>query len=307
VDAGSDDGTWVEIQIETTAEASELVAATVAPLTGGVELRDGDTLLSTAASRTGVVALCRPDRVDEVLAEVEAVLAAARAAGTAVDPVSIRQRQAHEDEWRDVWKQFFRATRVGRRFVVRPSWDPGVPPPGEHVIDLDPGRAFGTGAHPSTRLVIGLLEDIAEGSGSVQRFLDLGTGSGILAIVAARLWPGARGLAVDVDPEATECAAENLARNRVASVELRTGALEVAAGDGPFAVVVANIQAEVLEPLAPALAAVIAAGGSLVLSGLLVEQGAAVEAAYRAAGLDVEARAVDGEWTALWLVRGAGR
>ncbi len=99
-----------------------------------------------------------------LLDAVEETLAAARAAGTAVDPVTIRQREAHEDEWRDVWKQFFRATRVGRRFTVRPSWDAGEAPAGEFVIDLDPGMAFGTGAHPSTRLVIKLAEEVREKS-----------------------------------------------------------------------------------------------------------------------------------------------
>ena len=137
---------------------------------------------------------------------MDETLAAARAAGIAVDPVTIRTREAHEDEWRDVWKQFFRATRVGRRFTVRPSWDAGEAPAGEFVIDLDPGMAFGTGAHPSTRLVIKLAEEIREARPDLKHVLDLGCGSGILSIVAARLWPQASGLAVDNDPQATTCA-----------------------------------------------------------------------------------------------------
>ena len=194
---------WIEVQVETHADAVDLVAAAVAPLTGGVELRDTETLLSATAGRTCVVALCRPDRAQTLLDAVDDALAAARAAGTAVDPVTIRTREAHEDEWRDVWKQFFRATRVGRRFTVRPSWDAGEAPAGEFVIDLDPGMAFGTGAHPSTRLVIKLAEEVREDRTSLDHVLDLGCGSGILSIVAARLWPLASGLAVDNDPQAT--------------------------------------------------------------------------------------------------------
>ena len=110
---------------------------------------------------------------------------------------------------------------MGRTFVVRPSWDPGDVADGDRVIDLDPGRAFGTGGHATTRLVIALAEEV-EGR-PCARFLDLGCGSGILSVAAARLWPAARGLAVDVDAEATACARENFERNRVTTVETCTG------------------------------------------------------------------------------------
>src|SRR5204862_6581188 len=143
----------------------------------------------------------------------EEACANARGAGLPVDPVVVRRREAHEDEWRDVWKKYFKATRVGRTFIVRPSWDPGDVADGDRVIDLDPGRAFGTGGHATTRLVLTLAEEV-EGR-PVSRFLDLGCGSGILSVAAARLWPRAAGLAADVDPQATACAAQNLARKRV--------------------------------------------------------------------------------------------
>ena len=198
-------GTFTELQIEIAAEAAELLASVVSELTGGVEVRDAGTLLrAPRRARAAWSRSARPSEADAVLAAVEEACARARAAGLPVDPVSVRRREAHEDEWRDVWKQYFRATRVGRTFIVRPSWDPGTIADGDRVIDLDPGRAFGTGGHATTRLVIALAEEV-EGR-PVARFLDLGCGSGILAIAAARLWPAARGLAVDVDPEATACA-----------------------------------------------------------------------------------------------------
>ena len=181
------------------------------------------------------------------------------------DPISIARREADEDEWRDVWKQYFRALRVGRSFVIRPSWDAPPAAATDRVIDIDPGRAFGTGGHASTRLVIAMAEELA--ARKVERFVDLGCGSGILSIAAALLWPAARGLALDVDPEAVATADENLALNRITTVATRVGSLgDVPAGND---LVLANIEASVLVPLAPEFPARIAPGGALILSGLL--------------------------------------
>jgi len=268
-------------------------------LVGGVELRDAGTLLSTAPGRTAVIALCKPEDRGFVLASADEALATARSSGLPVDPVTVRERQADESEWRDVWKQFFRATRVGRRFTVRPSWDPGPAPAGEFVLDLDPGRAFGTGAHPSTRLAIALAESVREGTPCIARFLDLGCGSGILSIAAQRLWPEAAGLAIDNDPEATECSQENFERNHIEGVALVTGTLEKA--DASFDVILANIQADVLCDLAPAMAAKLAPEGRAILSGILCDQGDDVLAVYARAGFSLDARQDEGEWTSLML------
>jgi ribosomal protein L11 methyltransferase len=301
-------GAFIELQVELPADVAEIVAAELSELCGGVELRDSETLFPTARERAAVVALCQPGELDDVLAATEDVLATARAAGTEVDPVVIRRRAAHEDEWRDVWKQFFRTTRIGARFIVRPSWDHEAglrPTPNDHVIELDPGRAFGTGAHPSTRLVIGALERLLGDGFAPTAFLDLGCGSGILSIAAHRLWPGARGLAVDLDPEATACTDENFALNRVTGVVTRTGTLEVVGGDAPFGLIVANIQRDVLEAIADDLAAPLAAGGRLVLSGLLTGDAQPVQERYEAAGWQLlpDGRVDEGEWASLLLAR----
>jgi len=259
----------------------------------------GDTCLGGGGGRAVIVAQCVPENEAEVLAEIEAAAERMKEAGVAVDPLSVRRREAHEDEWRDVWKQYFRATRVGRTFLIRPSWD--LKPAGEadRVIDLDPGRAFGTGGHATTRLVIALAEEVADRP--VERFLDLGCGSGILSIAAVRLWPAARGLAVDVDPESVATADENLALNRVSGVETRVGSLEVVRGD--YQLVLANIEAGVLSRLAPDFPLRLAAGGTVILSGILADQAEEVLRAFTAAGLALEARRDEDEWAALRLRR----
>lgn len=292
---------FTELQFEIAAEASELIANVISELTGGVEVRDAGTLLRAPAGRVLLVTQCLPQQADEVLAAVEEACANARAADLPVDPVTVRRREANEDEWRDVWKQYFKATRVGRTFIVRPSWDPGTIADGDRVIDLDPGRAFGTGGHATTRLCIALAEEV-EGR-TVARFLDLGCGSGILAIAAARLWPKAAGLAVDIDPEATACADENLERNHVTSVRTRAGTLEDASVAGGYDVVLANIQADILGPLAGALVAATAPGATVILSGLLTIHAGPVLDAYLAQGLTLEGRIDEDEWTAFRLAR----
>ena len=298
------DGRFVEIHIESSVEAAELLAAALADVVGGVEIRDAQTFFPTAADRQAVVALCPPDERDDVLSLIDETLTLARNGGASVDPVTIRERSTHEDEWRDVWKQFFRTTRIGQNFVVRPSWDSSPVPPAAHIIELDPGRAFGTGAHPSTRLVIAHIEDLAADSSQplVTNFLDLGCGSGILTIAAHRLWPKADAMAVDIDPESVACTQENLERNQITGVTTRVGGLDVVTES--FSLVLANIQADVLDILAPDLPARLRPQGQIVLSGLLNEQIDDVRKRFEGVGFRFVSRRDDGEWSSLRLARG---
>jgi ribosomal protein L11 methyltransferase len=291
---------WVEIVVELPREAAEVMADAIGSLTEGVEVRDADTIIRAGVGRAVIVTQCRPDAEAEVMAEVQAAADRMRDAGVSVEPLSVRRREAHEDEWRDVWKQYFRALRVGRTFLIRPSWDVPAAGPGDRVIDLDPGRAFGTGGHASTRLVIMLAEEIADAR--VTRFLDLGCGSGILSIAAARLWPQARGLAADVDAEAVATTVENLALNRIETVETRIGSIDAVTG-GPFQVVLANIEAGVLGELAAEFPPHVAPGGAVILSGILVDQADVVVDAFARAGFTLERRRDEDEWAALRLRR----
>jgi ribosomal protein L11 methyltransferase len=289
--------TWIELAIAVPSAAAEVLADAVGELTGGVEIRDTETILRVEGGRSLILAQCAPEMEADVTAEIEATCARLRAAGVSPDPMTVSRREAHEDEWRDVWKKYFRALRVGRSFVIRPSWDAPPAAATDRVIDIDPGRAFGTGGHASTRLVIAMAEELE--ARKVARFVDLGCGSGILSIASALLWPAARGLALDLDPEAVATTDENLALNRITTVATRVGSLaEVPAGND---LVLANIEASVLVPLAPAFPARIAPGGALILSGLLTSDVDGITRAYRAAGFEIAARRDEDEWAALRL------
>jgi ribosomal protein L11 methyltransferase len=296
---------WLEMQIEMAPDAAEIMAAELAEVADGVELRDAGTVIKAPAERAIAIVHVDPDERASVLETVAAVAARLRESGVTVDPLVIRERAAHEDEWRDVWKQFFRATRVGRTFVVRPSWDPGEVTGRDRVIDLDPGRAFGTGGHPSTRLVIGLAEDLAarfaREARPVTAFLDLGCGSGILSIAASQLWPEAVGLGVDLDSESTACAAENLERNHVTTVRLATGSLDLVPAERQLDLIMANIQADVLSGLAPGFAPRLRRGGHVILSGLLLRDADPIWETFEKQGFERVCREDEGDWAALDL------
>jgi ribosomal protein L11 methyltransferase len=224
----------------------------------------------------------------------EAAEAARAAVGGAIAEVP-------DEDWGEGWKKDFRPLDVGR-VRVRPSWIDAPPPPGVVEVVLDPGMAFGTGTHPTTALCLAALSDLL-GARPGASVLDVGTGSGLLAIAARKLGAG-RVAGNDEDPVAVRVARENAERNG-AALEL-TGA-PVEAIPGAFEVVVANILANVLVDLAPALAAKVAAGGVLLLSGILHPQEDEVRRAYVAAGLvpwpGGDRR--EGEWSLLALRRTA--
>lgn len=198
------------------------------------------------------------------------------------------------DEWRDKWREFFKPTRIGARLVVRPSWEPFDAGPNDVVITLDPGQAFGTGTHESTRLVLEELDGTIRGG---ERVLDVGCGSGILAISAVLL--GAReALAIDVDPIAVDVARENAEANAVSDrVHAKAGVIDDV--HDAYDVIVANIQHVVLMPIAAPLIARVEK--TLILSGLLAEESSDVRRAYGALRFVRERRA--GDWISLTFER----
>jgi ribosomal protein L11 methyltransferase len=206
----------------------------------------------------------------------------------------------HEEDWATAWKEHFPVMRIGRRIVIRPTWRQHDASSGDVVVALDPGMAFGTGLHPSTRLCLAGLERWDD-AGIVRgaSVLDVGSGSGIL-VVTAGLLGAVRLHAVDSDPIATEATLENTRRNGL-TVLARTGTLPV--DGGPFDLVLANLVAGVLIDLGPALAGSLRPGGRLLASGIYIERASEVLRALEAAGLRQVSRDQETDWVALDLER----
>ena len=214
---------------------------------------------------------------------------------TCMSPLT--QRVIEEREWADAWKEHFHPLRVGRRLVVAPSWRKYRASEGDVVIRLDPGMAFGTGHHPTTRMCMEQVEALVEPGMEV---LDAGCGSGILSIAAALL--GARrAFGLDVEEAAVPVARANAAENGVAVVvSAAVGSLpHPEVRDGGYDLVLANISAKVVMELAGPLSAAAKPGGALVLSGFLLKDEEAVRSAYAGEGGAVDGRREDGDWVTL--------
>jgi len=244
-----------------------------------------------------------PSEDDHRLREIELMLALIGQAlpGGLPEP---RLQFVGKSDWAESWKAHFHPVRVGRRFVIKPSWRDYTATPDDIVIEIDPGLAFGSGLHPTTQLCLKILEEMPLAG---QTLFDVGTGSGILALAALKLG-AAKVRAVDIDDIAVRVTEENFERNGYSLSSPQRGEgvkVEVAlgsageAGGRQWDIVVANILANTIIELLPGLKAVLARGGSLILSGIIAEQEASVTTAATAHGLHFSERRVEEDWVAL--------
>jgi ribosomal protein L11 methyltransferase len=288
-------GDWVEIIVPVGAADVDDVAALIAdeiPLAAAGTEQRGDEVVFWVAE------------ADVSTALVEARWACARwaAGGMAVDPTKVHTAAAlPEVEWREAWKKYFKVSRITRQFVVVPSWETYEVQPDDVVIGLDPGMAFGTGTHASTRLVLEHMQVMADAGAAPLRVLDVGCGSGILAIAAVKRWPTATCVAIDNDPIAVQAAAENALANRVAD-RIDINATPIKELIEAFPLVLANIQAHVIRDIKDAL--IKRCSGTLILSGLLTPQAQPLADEFVAAGMKlvkIRASAADAEWSSVVL------
>ena len=315
-DGTSASGTWFELSVTVDQEAVEAVSEILgraAPAGLTVEVPFATTPDGLAAQTTDAPVTLRAylpalDRAaaERSIVEARERLGHLRAFG--LRPIDeLQVALVDEEDWASAWMEHFPVMRVGRHFVIRPTWRTFEPAPGDVVLSLDPGMAFGTGLHPTTRLCLAGLERWGEqGLVAGSSVLDVGCGSGILGVGAALL--GARRVrAVDPDPVAVESTGRNADRNRVA-VDVTRGSLPVAGG--PFDLVLANLIASLLVDMAGDLAAAVrpgdgepGSGGRLLASGIFADREAEVRRALVHAGLHVLARTTETDWVALDLER----
>jgi len=294
------------IEFEVLADAESAEALSDALLQAGalsVSLEDADAHCASERPIFGEPgsdpeALWRRNRLRALLGphqSPEQILAQAAGTLARVPPPIVAVRQLTEQDWVRSSQAQFEPLRIGRLWIV-PSWSE-PPDPSALNLRLDPGLAFGTGSHPSTRLCLQWLEAHVRPG---MRVLDYGCGSGILAIAAARLG-AAKASGVDIDPLALQAARENSRRNAVQADYTAPGRLSTEGLNGRFDVVIANILANPLIVLAPVLVAHLADAGVLVLAGVLARQVEALVEAYRAtdARLDLAVWAADGDWVCL--------
>ena len=306
-------GAWLELAVEADVEAVEAVSEILGRAAPGgtsvepaFELVDEGLGARLDPSRPAIVRAYLPARdraaAERAAAEVAEALGHLQAFG--LRPIGeLQTRIVEEADWADAWKAYFPVMRVGRRLVIRPTWRRHRRAPDDVVLALDPGMAFGTGLHPTTRLCLAGIEALADrGVLAGARVLDVGCGSGILAIAALKLG-AATALGLDTDPIAIEATTANARRNAlVRRVRARDGSLpsgEAAVRRGPR-----QPDRRAARP-ARRLACTeeLRPGGILLASGIFVDREGDVRDAFETAGLEVTARTAEGDWVALEAVR----
>lgn len=309
---------WAEISIQTTHEATEAIADIFHELgSSGVVIEDPE--LVNSYRRSGTWDYCDiPEETDVEVVTVKAYLLVdeqleekMRIFEERVNELvnhnldkgqgNIKYQEINEEDWASSWKDYFHPIRVGEHVVIKPSWEAYEQLAGDLVIELDPGMAFGTGTHHTTAMCIRSLEEVIRPGSTV---FDIGTGSGVLAIAAAKL--GAESVqAVDLDQVAVRVAKENVVINEVEQV------VNVAAGDlltgihGQADVIIANIIADVIIKLVPDIPERLKDNGVLIASGIIVERLSDVTAAILNNNLTIDKVIEEGGWVAI-LVRKGG-
>lgn len=307
---------WIEVSVKTTHEAVEAVADILTSVGAqGVSIEDPQ--LINDLRNSGTWELCDiPEQMNTEIVTVSAYYADDENLKARLDGIeaqlalveerigkcrfgNTRFRKVTEQDWANEWKQYFHVTHVGDSLVIKPSWEDYEAKPGEHVIKIDPGMAFGTGTHHTTNMCMARLEKVLKPGDEV---FDVGTGSGILAIAAALL--GAKDVrAVDIDSVAVKVAKENVAVNDLNNkIEVRQGDL-LHGTEGQADVIIANIIADIIIMLLADIPGKLKDGGVFLASGIIEERREDVAKAAAAVGMQVDHVDAKGGWVVMQMSR----
>lgn len=307
------DGTWIEVRVITKSEALEPVSGIFYSLDcKGVAIEDPEDILGreqgpltwdfadiNVLEHKGKFAVVKAyfaeeDNIEEILGYVNEKLVELKEMGIDLGEAKVEHEKMHEEDWANTWKQYYKPSKVGEKIVVKPIWEEYEQKEGELVVNLDPGMAFGTGTHETTRMCIQALEKYVKEESTV---FDVGCGSGILAIAAAKL--GAKlAVGVDLDPVAVESSIENVGYNNLNNIEILHGNL-VEVIDGKADIVVANILAEIICILTDDVKRVMKDGGVFITSGIIHDRVDMVCEKLEATGFEVIEKNRDGEWNCI--------
>ncbi|MCB2228115.1 MAG: 50S ribosomal protein L11 methyltransferase [Desulfarculaceae bacterium] len=285
---------WLEIRLSAPAPAAEAAADYLISLTGqGVILDDpaeeGGPVLVRAFLQAGPELVAQRHQLERYAQEL-----AGRSGA-----VSVEFADLPVEDWGGAWRRYFHPRLVTRRLIVAPPWEEASPEPGQVVLVIDPGQAFGTGQHQSTQLILRRLERLADKAALPGRVLDVGCGSGILCLAALKFGAG-RAVGIDLDPEAVAACHANAALNHLTH-GMEVSLTPLAEIEERFPLVLANITAMELCGLAEPLARHLEPGGELVLSGLLVDQIPKVRETFAAQGLELVEQDSLAGWASLVL------
>ncbi|MGX9799904.1 50S ribosomal protein L11 methyltransferase [Pediococcus acidilactici] len=302
---------WTEINVKTTNEAVEAISNIFDGLDAvGVKIEDALDFKNYQASypselyelkdvphvtEGAIVSAYYPESTDvaKVVSQLKDKINELPGFWLDIGPASVTTVEVQDDDWATAWKKYYHPVRITRYLTVKPSWsDYQATQPDEKVISLDPGRAFGTGTHPTTRLCLQAMEVVMRGNETVY---DVGTGSGVLSI-AAKLLGAGKVAAFDVDDEAIAAAQENFDLNPIAKTisaqpnDLLKGISE------PVDLIVANILTDVLVPMIPQAKSLLNKNGWLVMSGIIDDKLPVIEETLAANDFQINQVLTYGEW-----------
>lgn len=306
-------GTWIEVRVITKSEALEPVSGIFYGLDcKGVAIEDPNDILEreqgpltwdfadiNVLEHKGKVAVVKAyfseeDNIDEILKYINEKMNELKELGIDTGVAKVESEKMFEEDWANNWKKYYKPTKVGEKIVVKPIWEEYDAQGEELVVELDPGMAFGTGTHETTRMCIQSLEKYVKEDSTV---FDVGCGSGILAIAAAKL--GSKmAVGVDLDPVAVESAKENVGYNNLENIKILYGNL-VEVIDGKADIVVANIIAEVICILTEDVKRVLKDNGYFITSGIIHDRVDMVTKKLEETGFEVIEINKDGEWNCI--------